>query len=59
MKTILIPVAFTALSALLAHVLSERDGADYSESTQYIVRAAYYLNAAIVSVVAWVAWWII
>ncbi|NYT76516.1 hypothetical protein H0A71_05895 [Alcaligenaceae bacterium] len=59
MHTALIPLAITILSALRAHASAERDGADYEASTDYILHAAAYASAGIVSVVAWVLWWVI
>lgn len=59
MHTALIPLAITLLSALIAHASAERDGAGYEASTDYILHAMAYASAGIVSVLAWVLWWVI
>ncbi|MFT0547443.1 hypothetical protein ACMHYO_14070 [Allopusillimonas ginsengisoli] len=57
MQTIMIPVAITVWSALLAHAAT--DEAKGRDSTQYLLRVTRYGNAAIVSAGAWVLWWAI
>lgn len=59
MQTILIPVAFTLLSLLLAHVMALRDSAEYGSTVEYMVRALYYASALSLSGVVWLVWAII
>ncbi|MFT0547880.1 hypothetical protein ACMHYO_16315 [Allopusillimonas ginsengisoli] len=57
MSAVMIPMAVTVLSFLLAHASS--DEAEGRDSMGYILRAISYGNAAIVSTWAWVLWWVI